>query len=83
MNSVKDIITSKTFMDIVGEKYAEELAKEPTIIGMMQERLDEFYRYADEAKGIEEHIFRNNGLCLKKQLTKKHLKVSKTQIPLW
>lgn len=69
MNSVKDIITSKTFMDIVGEKYAEELAKEPTIIGMMQERLDEFYRYADEAKGIEEHIFRNNGFLSSKSIT--------------
>lgn len=69
MNSVKDIIRSKTFMDIVGEKYAEKLATEPTIIGMMQERLDRFYGYADEAKGIEEHIFRNNGFLSSKSIT--------------
>ena len=69
MNSVKDIITSKTFRDIVGDEYAKKLATEPTIIGMMQERLDGFYRYANQANGIEEHIFRNNGFLSSKSIT--------------
>lgn len=69
MNSVKDIIASKTFRDIVGKKYANKLAGEPTIIGMMQERLDGFYRYAKQANRIEEHIFRNNGFLSSKSIT--------------